>query len=66
MFLLKETGQSRGNLSSHVSKLEEAGYVAVRKTFVGKVPRTAYRMTATGRKAFENYKRSLLAVLGQI
>jgi DNA-binding transcriptional ArsR family regulator len=66
LFLLKETGQTRGNLSSHVAKLEEAGYVAVSKTFVGKIPRTVYRLTSSGRKAFDGYKRSLLTVLSQI
>lgn len=48
-------GLSDGNLSSHLSKLEEAGYVKVRKTFEGKKPKTYISLTAKGRKAFENY-----------
>jgi DNA-binding HxlR family transcriptional regulator len=44
-----------GNLSVHARKLEEAGYVACRKTFAGRVPRTEYRLTAAGRRALEKY-----------
>ena len=44
-----------GNLSVHARKLEEAGYVACNKSFDGRVPRTDYRMTGPGRRAFERY-----------
>lgn len=44
-----------GNLSVHARKLEEAGYVACSKTFAGRVPRTEYRLTSAGRRAFERY-----------
>jgi DNA-binding MarR family transcriptional regulator len=44
-----------GNLSVHSRKLEEAGYVSCTKSFEGRVPKTEYRLTATGRKAFEKY-----------
>ncbi|MBM3809056.1 MAG: transcriptional regulator [Acidimicrobiia bacterium] len=44
-----------GNLSVHARKLEEAGYVACNKTFAGRTPRTDYRLTASGRRAFEKY-----------
>ena len=44
-----------GNLSVHARKLEEAGYVACAKSFEGRMPRTDYRMTAAGRRAFERY-----------
>lgn len=44
-----------GNLSVHARKLEEAGYVACAKSFVGRVPRTEYRLTPAGRRAFERY-----------
>ena len=50
--LLKTTD---GNLSVHARKLEEAGYVSCTKSFAGRIPRTEYRLTATGRKAFEKY-----------
>jgi len=44
-----------GNLSVHARKLEDAGYVACSKAFAGRVPRTEYRLTPEGRRAFEKY-----------
>src|SRR5947207_9017246 len=44
-----------GNLSVHARKLEDAGYIAVTKSFDGRVPRTEYKLTATGRRALESY-----------
>ncbi len=58
-YLLNMTGLSRGNLSAHVSKLEEAGYVYVQKKFVGKKPMTIYKITAEGRKALDQYLKSV-------
>ena len=46
---------SDGNLSAHARKLEDAGYIDCRKTFKGRLPRTEYRLTATGRQALERY-----------
>jgi DNA-binding MarR family transcriptional regulator len=54
-YLLTTTGLSRGNLSAHVAKLEEAGYVNVVKKFIGKKPATIYSMTERGREAFKSY-----------
>ncbi|MCK6471712.1 MAG: transcriptional regulator [Planctomycetes bacterium] len=54
-FLLGATGLTRGNLSAHMAKLTEAGYVEEHKTFVGKLPHTDYRMTPNGRKAYKRY-----------
>jgi DNA-binding MarR family transcriptional regulator len=48
-------GTTDGNLSVHARKLEEAGYVTVTKSFAGRVPRTEYALTTTGRKALERY-----------
>jgi len=48
-------GTSDGNLSVHARKLEEAGYVTCTKGFAGRVPRTEYRLTASGRRALERY-----------
>ena len=59
LYLLHETGMNKGTLSSHLSRLEEAGYVEVSKTFRGKIPQTLLRLTGTGRKAFELYRRKL-------
>jgi DNA-binding MarR family transcriptional regulator len=56
VFLAKRTGLTSGNLSSHMAKLESAGYVAVVKEFVGKRPRTTFRLTQDGRHAFEEYR----------
>ena len=44
-----------GNLSVHARKLEEAGYVSCAKEFAGRTPRTTYRLTAAGRRAFDRY-----------
>jgi DNA-binding HxlR family transcriptional regulator len=52
-----------GNLSVHARKLEEAGYVACTKTFEGRVPKTEYRLTASGRKALERYLDHMEALI---
>jgi DNA-binding HxlR family transcriptional regulator len=48
-----------GNLAVHARKLEEAGYVRCKKFFEGRIPRTEYRLTPAGRKAFEDYLRQM-------
>ena len=63
LFLLRQTGLTKGNLSSHLGKLEAAGYVDVKKEFVGKIPRTLLRLTGEGRDAFETYRHSMMQVL---
>ncbi len=62
-FLEQVLGLSRGNLSSHVSKLEEAGYLTVTKAFEERTPVTRYQLTTRGRKALEAYRRQMLASL---
>ena len=59
LYLQRETGLTKGNLSVHLSKLEEAGYVSIEKTYRGKIPMTLCRMTEIGRKAFKNYREQL-------
>jgi len=54
-FLLKTLDITNGNLSSHMSRLEGAGYVKVTKTFEGKLPNTSYALTRAGRKQLEAY-----------
>ena len=49
------TGTTDGNLSVHARRLEDAGYVRCEKTFAGRTPRTDYRLSASGRRAFEKY-----------
>jgi len=63
LYLQHETAMNKGTLSSHLSRLEEAGYIAVTKTYRGKVPQTLLRLTGTGRKAFEQYRRNLKEAL---
>jgi DNA-binding MarR family transcriptional regulator len=63
LYLLHETGINKGTLSSHISRLEEAGYVEVTKTYRGKVPQTLLRLSGAGRKAFEQYRRKLKEAL---
>lgn len=59
LFLMRQTGLTRGNLSSHMSKLEAAGYVEVEKEFVAKIPRTMLKLTESGRNAFQKYRKSM-------
>jgi DNA-binding MarR family transcriptional regulator len=52
-----------GNVSVHTRKLEEAGYLACRKSFVGRIPKTEYSLTASGRRAFEKYLQHMEALI---
>jgi DNA-binding MarR family transcriptional regulator len=63
LFLMNQTGLTCGNLSSHLNKLEAAGYVEIKKEFVEKIPRTLLRLTEPGRKAFQEYRRNMKQVL---
>ena len=63
IYLTKRTGLTSGNLSSHMVKLEAAGYVDVTKEFVDKRPRTTYRLTQNGRDAFEEYRARIQGLL---
>jgi len=66
LFLLRQTGLTRGNLSSHMTRLEEAGYIAVEKEFVDKIPRTLLRLTDKGREAFQTYRQGMLQLLEDV
>jgi DNA-binding transcriptional ArsR family regulator len=66
LFLVRQTGLTWGNLSSHLSKLEAAGYVKIRKEFLGKKPHTMLRLTREGRTAFREYRRNLKKVLDDL
>lgn len=63
LFLTRQTGLTAGNISSHMAKLENAGYVEVAKGFEGKRPRTVYKLTAKGRKAFHDHRERLASLL---
>ena len=64
--LMNLTGLSWGNLSTHLSKLEEAGYVELEKGFRGKKPYTMVRLTGEGRAAFKAYKEQMQGVLAEL
>ncbi len=66
LFLVRQTGLTLGNLSSHMSKLETAGYVDIEKKFIGKKPHTMLRLTEQGRAAFNEYRGSMERLLGQL
>ena len=65
LFLLKESGLTKGNLSVHLSRLEEAGYIQVEKTFRGKIPHTEYKLTLKGKSAFDGYRKSLGSIINK-
>jgi len=66
IYVLRQTGLTQGNLSSHLARLEAAGYVAVEKSFVGKVPRTLLQLTDAGREALRAYRDRLVEVLSRL
>ena len=66
LFLSNLTGLTKGNLSSHLTKLEQGEYVSIKKEFVGKIPRTTISLSDSGRQAFNLYRRNLKSMLGQI
>ncbi len=59
LFLMRQTNMTFGNLSSHLKKLEAAGYVEIIKEFVGKKPHTMIRLTRSGRSAFDSYRKNM-------
>jgi DNA-binding transcriptional ArsR family regulator len=65
VFLRNRTGLTGGNLSSHLSKLEDAGYVAVEKQFVGKLPQMRLSLTPQGRSAFSEYREKMRNLLDE-
>lgn len=62
-FLLGQTGLTRGNLSANLRKLEEAGYINVRKEFVDRIPRTLIRLSDDGKKAINSYRENMRQIL---
>lgn len=59
LYLQRETGLTKGNLSSHLSKLEHAGYIEIEKTYRGKIPLTVVKLTKNGIDAFIEYREQL-------
>ena len=58
-FLLTTLGLTKGNLATHINKLESANFVKVKKEFVGKIPHTSYRITKIGQREFDKYWQNL-------
>jgi len=63
IYLRKKLDVTDGNLSSHMEKLEKAGYIKVKKTFIDKKPNTVYNITEKGKKAFRSYLEHLEKIL---
>ena len=63
VFLVSRLGLTMGNLSAHISKLEEAGYIKVKKQFKENRPNTMVSMTEKGGLAYENYRGEMLKLL---
>ena len=59
LFVQRITGLSKGNLSSHMTKLEEGGLVTITKEFVGKIPQTRLGLTDDGRAAIDSYWKTI-------
>ncbi|MBE0685944.1 MAG: transcriptional regulator [Anaerolineaceae bacterium] len=66
IFLMNQVNLTRGNLSSHLNTLEEAGYISIKKEFVDRVPRTIIQLTPTGRKAVTDYRDQMRTVIDQL
>ena len=66
LFLLRETGLTKGNLSNHLAKLEGADYVEIEKTFRGKIPLTLARLTPKGRSALQIYRKTMNVLLRKL
>ena len=63
LYLQREGGFTQGNLSGHLAKLEEAGYVEIEKKFKGKVPLTVCRLTGLGQAALSAYSQRMMGLL---
>ena len=66
IFLMNQLGLTRGNLSSHLSTLEEAGYVSINKEFIEKIPCTVIRLTDEGWKAIQVYRNQMRTVIDDL
>jgi len=66
VFLLNQSGLSRGNFSTHMTKLEESKYVDVRKEFINRKPSTIYSISAAGRAALEKYRDTMKKILTEL
>jgi DNA-binding MarR family transcriptional regulator len=66
LFLQHQTQMTPGNLSAHLSKLEDAGYVEITKEFIERKPHTALALTKKGRNAFKQYRRDIKQIADRL
>lgn len=66
LFLMRQTGLTKGNLSSHLGKLETARYVNIEKEFVEKIPHTIVKITNKGRDALQTYRQQMATMLKKL
>jgi DNA-binding MarR family transcriptional regulator len=66
VFLKNQSGYSWGNLSTHINKLEDAGYISIEKGYRGRKPNTTLKLTEKGRQAFQNYKNNMQQILDEL
>jgi DNA-binding MarR family transcriptional regulator len=66
IFLMNQVGLTRGNLSSHLNTLEEAGYIHIKKEFVDRVPRTMISLTKEGFTAIHNYREQMRTIIDDL
>lgn len=63
LWIQRESDLTKGNLSAHLARLEDAGYVEIEKTYRGKIPLTVLRLTRAGQKAFDAYRKEMNGLL---
>jgi DNA-binding transcriptional ArsR family regulator len=66
LFMMRQTGLTFGNLSAHMSKLENAGYIEIIKEFIGKKPHTMLKLTEKGKQAFDEYRKQMKQFFNEI
>lgn len=66
LFIMNQTQLTQGNLSSHLTKLEDASIIEIIKSFSGKRPHTTIKLTSSGREKFEKYLETMKGFLGNI
>ena len=66
IFLMNQVDLTRGNLSSHLNTLEDAGYISIQKEFVDKVPRTLIRLTDEGCSAIQDYRSQMSTIIEEL
>ena len=65
LYLQRAAGLTKGNLSVHLTKLEDAGLIEIQKTYQGKIPRTLCMLTMKGKEGFKVYKGQMKGILGK-